>query len=70
MIPTLNDLRIVELSRLILYEAHDSARLAPVREDIGNEGVQRNPVAVAPYGDRYLLRYYREPVVREPRRVI
>lgn len=55
MIPALNDLRIVELSRLILHEAHDTVRLARVREDIGNEGVQRNPVIVAPFGDRYLL---------------
>lgn len=55
MIPALNDLRIVELSRLILHEAHDAARLARVRENIGDEGVQRNPVIVAPYGDRYLL---------------
>ena len=31
MIPALNDLRIVELSCLILHEAHDPARLARVR---------------------------------------
>jgi L-serine kinase (ATP) / ParB family transcriptional regulator, heme-responsive regulator len=55
MIPALNDLRIVELSCLILHEAHDPARLARVREDIADEGVQRNPVIVAPYEDRYLL---------------
>jgi hypothetical protein len=55
MIPALNDLRIVELSCLILHEAHDPARLARVREDIAGEGVQRNPVIVAPYTDRYLL---------------
>ncbi len=55
MIPALNDLRIAELERLILHEAHDATRLARVREDIENEGVQRNPVIVAPYGDRYLL---------------
>ncbi|MCA1718392.1 MAG: ParB N-terminal domain-containing protein, partial [Actinobacteria bacterium] len=55
MIPALNDLRIVELSCLILHEAHDTARLARVREDIADEGVQRNPVIVAPYTDRYLL---------------
>lgn len=55
MIPALNDLRIVELSCLILHEAHDPARLARVREEIADEGVQRNPVIVAPYGDRYLL---------------
>ncbi len=55
MIPALNDLRIVELSCLILHEAHDPARLARVREEIADEGVQRNPVIVSPYGDRYLL---------------
>ena len=55
MIPTLNDLRIVELLCLILHEAHDPARLARVREDVGDEGVQRNPVIVAPYEDRYLV---------------
>ena len=55
MIPALNDLRIVELSCLILHEAHDPARLARVREEISDEGVQRNPVIVAPYTDRYLL---------------
>ncbi len=55
MIPALNELRIVELSCLILHEAHDTARLTRVREDIADEGVQRNPVIVAPYGDRYLL---------------
>jgi L-serine kinase (ATP) / ParB family transcriptional regulator, heme-responsive regulator len=55
VIPALNDLRIVELSCLILHEAHDPARLARVREEIADEGVRRNPVIVAPYGDRYLL---------------
>ncbi len=55
MIPALNDLRVVELSCLILHEAHDPARLARVREEIADEGVQRNPVIVAPYADRYLL---------------
>jgi hypothetical protein len=55
MIPALNDLLIVELSCLIFHEAHDPARLARVREEIADEGVQRNPVIVAPYEDRYLL---------------
>ena len=55
MIPTLNDLRIVELSCLILHEAHDEARLRRVREGLREEAVQRNPVIVAPYGDRYLV---------------
>ena len=55
MIPTLNDLRIVELSCLILHEAQDPARLGRIREEIGEEGVQRNPVIVAPYDNRYLV---------------
>ncbi len=55
MIPALNDLRIVEISCLILHEAHDGARLARVREGLREEAVQRNPVIVAPYGDRYLV---------------
>lgn len=55
MIPALNELRIVELSRLILHEAHDAARLARTREDLGDEGLQRNPVIVAPYGELYLV---------------
>ena len=36
-------------------EAHDPARLARVREEIAADPMQRNPVIVAPYGDRYLL---------------
>ena len=55
MIPALNDLHIVELSCLIFHEAHDPARLARVREEIAYDAVQRNPVIVSPYGDRYLL---------------
>jgi L-serine kinase (ATP) / ParB family transcriptional regulator, heme-responsive regulator len=37
------------------HEAHNPARLARVREEIAADPVQRNPVIVAPYGDRYLL---------------
>lgn len=55
VIPALNDLRIVELTRLILHEAHDDARLARIREDVRDEGVQRNPVIVAPYRSLYLV---------------
>lgn len=55
MIPALNDLHIVELSCFIFHEAHDPARLARVREEIAYDAVQRNPVIVSPYGDRYLL---------------
>lgn len=54
-IPALDALGIVELSRLILHEDHDPARLARVREGIREEAVQRNPVIVAPYGDRYFV---------------
>ena len=55
VIPALDALAIVELSCLILHEDHDPARLARVREGIRSEAVQRNPVIVAPYGDRYLV---------------
>ena len=55
MIPALDDLRIVELSRLILHEAYDPARLARIREGIKTEAVLRNPVIVAPYDGRYLV---------------
>ena len=37
------------------HEAHDPARIARVREEIAADPMQRNPVSVAPYGDRYLL---------------
>lgn len=55
MIPVLDNLRIVALSCLILHEAHDEARLARVRDGVREEAVQRNPVIVAPYRDRYLV---------------
>jgi L-serine kinase (ATP) / ParB family transcriptional regulator, heme-responsive regulator len=55
LIPSLNDLRLVELERLILHEAHDERRLARLRERIEAEGVQRNPVIVAPHEDAYLV---------------
>jgi hypothetical protein len=55
VIPALNDLRIVALSCLILHETHDEARLVRVREGVREEAVQRNPVIVAPYRDRYLV---------------
>lgn len=55
MISSLNDLRLVELERLILHEAHDERRLARLRERIEAEGVQRNPVIVAPHEDDYLV---------------
>ena len=50
MIPSLNDLRLVELERLILHEAHDEARLASLRRRIESEGEQRNPVIVSSQG--------------------
>lgn len=55
MIPALDGRHIVELSCLIFHEAHDPARLARVREEIADEAMQRNPLIVAPYEDRYLL---------------
>jgi hypothetical protein len=47
LIPSLNDLRLVELERLILHEAHDEDRLAGLRRRIEAEGTQRNPVIVS-----------------------
>ena len=55
MIPSLNDLRLVELGRLILHEAHDENRLANLRARIESEGEQRNPVLVSSQGDCCLV---------------
>ena len=55
MIPSLNHLRLVEPDCLILHEAHDEKRLARLRDRVEAEGVQRNPVIVSPYEDRYLV---------------
>ena len=55
MIPSLNDLRLVEPECLILHEAHDEKRLARLRDRIEAEGEQRNPVIVSPFEDRYLV---------------
>jgi hypothetical protein len=55
LISSLDDLRIVELDRLILHEAHDDGRLSRLRERMRAEGVQRNPVLASPYEDRYLV---------------
>jgi hypothetical protein len=55
LIPSLNDLRLVEPECLILHEAHDERRLARLRDRVEAEGEQRNPVIVSPYEDRYLV---------------
>jgi L-serine kinase (ATP) / ParB family transcriptional regulator, heme-responsive regulator len=55
LIPSLNDLRLVELERLILHEAHDENRLASLRVRIEAEGEQRNPVIVSSQGDCCLV---------------
>lgn len=55
MIPALDGLRIVGLAALILHETHDEARLSRVRDDLREEAVQRNPVIVAPYGERFFV---------------
>ena len=55
MIPSLNDLRLVSLERLILHEAHDEDRLASLRGRIEAEGEQRNPVIVSSQGDCCLV---------------
>ncbi len=55
MIPSLNDLRLVELEHLILHEAHDEDRLASLRDRIEAEREQRNPVIVSSQGDCCLV---------------
>lgn len=55
MISSLDALRIVPREALILHEDHDRRRLASLRERMGEEGVQRNPVIAAPHEDRYLV---------------
>ena len=55
MIPSLRDLRLVDLECLILHEAHDEDRLTRLRERMEAEGEQRNPVIVSPHEDRYLV---------------
>jgi hypothetical protein len=55
LIPSLNDLRLVEPDCLILHEAHDEKRLARLRDRVQAEGEQRNPVIASPYEDRYLV---------------
>ena len=55
MIPSLEDLLLVDLGCLILHEAHDEDRLVSLRERIDAEREQRNPVIVSPREDRYLV---------------
>jgi hypothetical protein len=55
LIPSLNDLRLVELGRLILHEAHDEDRLANLRARVESEGEQRNPVIISSQGDCCLV---------------
>jgi hypothetical protein len=55
VIPSLEDLLLVDLGCLILHEAHDEDRLAGLRERIEAEREQHNPVIVSPHEDRYLV---------------
>ncbi|HET6661593.1 MAG TPA: ParB N-terminal domain-containing protein [Rubrobacter sp.] len=55
MIPSLEDLLLVDLGCLILHEAHDEDRLARLRERMEAEREQRNPVIISPHEDRYLV---------------
>jgi L-serine kinase (ATP) / ParB family transcriptional regulator, heme-responsive regulator len=55
VIPSLRDLRLVDLGCLILHEAHDEDRLIRLRERMKAEGEQRNPVIVSPHEDRFLV---------------
>jgi hypothetical protein len=55
VIPSLRNLRLVDLGCLILHEAHDEGRLIRLRDRMKAEGEQRNPVIVSPHEDRYLV---------------
>jgi L-serine kinase (ATP) / ParB family transcriptional regulator, heme-responsive regulator len=55
LIGALKNLRLIALESLLLHEAHDEARLARLAERVQAEGMQRNPVIVAPHGDSYLV---------------
>jgi L-serine kinase (ATP) / ParB family transcriptional regulator, heme-responsive regulator len=55
VIPSLEDLLLVDLGCLILHEAHDEDRLISLRQRIEAECEQRNPVIVSPHEDRYLV---------------
>jgi hypothetical protein len=55
VIPSLEDLLLVDLGCLILHEAHDEDRLISLRKRIEAECEQRNPVIVSPHEDRYLV---------------
>jgi hypothetical protein len=55
VIPSLEDLLLVDLGCLILHEAHDEDRLVRLRDRIEAEGEQRNPVIISPHEDRYLV---------------
>jgi hypothetical protein len=55
VIPSLEDLHLVDLGCLILHEAHDEDRLVLLRERIEAEREQRNPIIVSPHEDRYLV---------------
>lgn len=55
MIPSLDNLRLVDSGRLILHEAHDEERLERLRVRVEDEGEQRNPVIVSSHGDNYLV---------------
>lgn len=55
MLPSLEDLLLVDLGCLILHEAHDEDRLARLRERMEAEREQRNPVIISPHEDRYLV---------------
>jgi hypothetical protein len=55
MIPSLEDLLLLEIGCLILHEAHDENRLVSLRKRIEAEREQHNPVIVSPHEDHYLV---------------
>jgi L-serine kinase (ATP) / ParB family transcriptional regulator, heme-responsive regulator len=55
VIPSLEDLFLVDLGSLVLHETHDEDRLVSLRGRIEAEREQHNPVIVSPHEDRYLV---------------
>lgn len=54
-IPELDGLAVVELSRLMLHEAHDPSRLSRLRDRVDAEKTQSNPVIASASGDDFLV---------------
>lgn len=55
MIETLKNLKLVDIGCLLLHESQDKARLMRLAQRVEDEGVQRNPVIVAPHEGSYIV---------------